>query len=62
MVDTHQRQTVAACGRSWGVGGGLGKWKVCVWGVSGCDWEVLIYSGSSPEVRERMWCLVRACV
>lgn len=22
MIDTHQRQTVAGCGRSWGAGGG----------------------------------------
>lgn len=36
--------------------------SVCVGGEGGGDWEVLIYNGSSPEVRERMWCLVRACV
>lgn len=59
MIDTQQRQTVAGCGRSWGIGGGKGRGEL---GRVGVGKEVLIYSGRTGAGGETLDVVLGVCV
>lgn len=63
MIDTHQTQTVAGCGRSRGVGRGTGKEeKGGRVGEDGVGKEVLIYSGRTGAGGETVDMVLGECV